>query len=123
MSSGRKGFRISGKVQMVIWVLVAMLVTAGSVAYIVLEKPPALWQTRYGVPLNAPPIINPVTQQPVALNDLAQNFVRVANKHSAAGKEKQAATPISLSTGIQIGMFFLTFYIVYLAFLKDPFGE
>lgn len=114
---------MSGKVQMVFWVLVAALVTAGSIGYIVVAKPPALWETRYGVPLDAPPVLNPVTQQPVALDDLARNYVRVKREHAGSAAKAPERSGVSVATGIQIGMFFLTFYIVYLALLRDPFGK
>ncbi len=119
------------QVQMSILAVIAVVLTVVSFTYILVVRPPYLRATRYGVPFYSSQVINPVTQQPVALNTLAYHYTtgkihgRVAGKkvERTAKKARDVRGNLTLSTLVQIGMFFVAFYIMYLAFIGDPFGK
>jgi len=108
--------------QMMILAGIAAVLTVASLAYILIARPPYLRATRYGVPFYAAQAINPVTQQPMALNTLAYYYT-TGKKTGQTAKRHGAREKITLPTMVQIGMFFVAFYIMYLAFIGDPFGK
>ena len=68
------------QIQMTLVALMLAAATVASVAYIVIAKPAYLRHTRFGVPFYASEVINPVTQQPLDLNALADYYVQGKTK-------------------------------------------
>jgi hypothetical protein len=110
------------QLQMLILAGIAAVLTVASLTYILLVRPPYLRATRYGAPYSSSQVINPVTQQPMALNTLAYHYTTGKQTEQTA-KQPGKQEKITLPTMVQIGMFFVAFYIMYLAFIKDPFGK
>lgn len=112
----------AGQLQMLILAAIAAVLTVASLTYILVVRPPYLRATRYGVPFYSSQVIDPVTQQPVALDTLAYHY-----KTGQAAAQQPGRPPhgkeMPLSTVVQIAMFFVAFYIMYLAFLGEPFGK
>ena len=75
----------NAQVQMMLTALVMAAATVATIAYIVIAKPDYLRHTRFGVPFYSSKVINPVTNQAVDLNALADYYVQ-GNTKGVQGK-------------------------------------
>lgn len=66
----------NAQVQMVLVALVLAAATVATIAYIVIVKPDYLKHTRFGVPFYSSRVIDPVTNQALDLNALADYYVQ-----------------------------------------------
>lgn len=108
-----------GQIQMIIITLLAIVATAATFLYLVVKPPAYLRETRSGVPFFTPPVINPMTGKPLNPDILARHYKGNGRAGSSPGVER--AMHLDLQTWLQIIMFGVMFYILYVALTKDVF--
>jgi hypothetical protein len=111
-----------GQIQMVGIVGLAIVASVATFAYLAVSPPAYLRETRDGVPYFTPPVIDPTSDKALSVDMLVRHYKRDhGDPDSQTAPIEERNMHLDFQTWVQIGMFGVMFYVLYVGLIEDVF--